>query len=102
MKWKTQNKSVRQLLTVGWWEGVSYLALLLVAMPLKYYADMPLAVTIVGSLHGVLFLWFIALVYKCYYESAISFGKAVLAFLLSLVPFGTFFLDKAVLEKNKS
>ena len=39
-------------------EGVSFLVLLGVAMPLKYYADYPMAVTVVGTVHGVLFLLF--------------------------------------------
>lgn len=39
-------------------EGVSFLVLLLIAMPLKYFADMPIAVTIVGGLHGLLFVAF--------------------------------------------
>ena len=42
-------------------EGVSFLVLLLVAMPLKYLANMPMAVTIVGGLHGILFVAFLVL-----------------------------------------
>src|SRR5262249_19012058 len=39
-------------------EGVSFLLLLGVAMPLKYFADYPMAVTVVGTIHGVLFILF--------------------------------------------
>ena len=45
-------------------EGWSYLVLLFVAMPLKYAAGLPLAVRIAGSLHGFLFLVFIAALYR--------------------------------------
>ena len=46
-----------RLRAIAYVEGWSYLVLLFVAMPLKYGADMPLAVRIVGSLHGFLFVW---------------------------------------------
>lgn len=47
-------------------EGISFLVLLLIAMPLKYFAHLPKAVTIAGSIHGVLFISFmiLALEYK--------------------------------------
>ena len=41
-------------------EGISYLLLLGIAMPLKYWAGLPLAVKIVGSIHGALFVVFCA------------------------------------------
>jgi integral membrane protein len=52
--------SLRRLRAVALLEGVSYLLLLFVAMPLKYFWEMPLAVRIVGSLHGMLFIVFLA------------------------------------------
>ncbi len=75
-------------------EGVSYLVLLGVAMPLKYLADMPLAVRVVGSLHGVLFVAYAILVGLLLARRTWSFGRAVWAMFLSLVPFGTFVLDR--------
>jgi hypothetical protein len=44
--------SLGRLRVIGFVEGVSFLVLLGAAMPLKYLADMPLAVKIVGSAHG--------------------------------------------------
>ena len=52
--------ALRQLRLVALLEGTSFLVLLFVAMPLKYLAGLPLAVRIVGSLHGLLFLMFLA------------------------------------------
>lgn len=75
-------------------EGVSFLVLLLVAMPLKYLANMPLAVTIVGGLHGVLFVAFVILAREVMSENKLGWrwmGKAMLA---SVLPFGTFYMDK--------
>ncbi|MFN9297548.1 MAG: DUF3817 domain-containing protein, partial [Acidobacteriota bacterium] len=39
----------------GWAEGISFLVLLLVAMPMKYLIGEPMAVRVIGSLHGALF-----------------------------------------------
>lgn len=47
---------LRRLRWLGIVEGCSTLLLFFVAMPLKYAADMPMAVTIVGSAHGFLFI----------------------------------------------
>lgn len=75
-------------------EGVSFLVLLLIAMPLKYLADIPLAVTIVGGLHGALFVGFmiLAFVVKDGYNK--SFGWLAKSFMASILPFGTFVMDK--------
>ncbi|HMR92179.1 MAG TPA: DUF3817 domain-containing protein [Chitinophagaceae bacterium] len=75
-------------------EGVSFLVLLLIAMPLKYFANMPLAVTIVGSLHGILFVafGFLALEVKGTYKHNLNW--LLKAGLASILPFGTFVLDK--------
>ena len=75
-------------------EGVSFLVLLLIAMPLKYFADMPMAVTIVGGLHGGLFVAFIILAYLVKEEYKKNIGWLVKSFLASIIPFGTFYMDK--------
>jgi integral membrane protein len=46
---------ISNLRIIGFIEGVSFLILLLIAMPLKYYFDLPMAVKITGWIHGVLF-----------------------------------------------
>lgn len=75
-------------------EGISFLVLLGVAMPLKYLADLPMAVTIVGGLHGLLFVSFIILAYLVKEETKKSWGWMGKAFLASIIPFGTFYMDK--------
>ena len=54
MKW-----SVRQFRTLVMIEGLSYLLLLFVAMPMKYLFAMPLVVRVVGMTHGLLFIGYI-------------------------------------------
>ena len=75
-------------------EGVSFLVLLLIAMPLKYFANLPIAVTVVGGLHGVLFIGFMVLAYLVKEGYKKNIGWMVKAFLASIIPFGTFMMDK--------
>ncbi len=81
-------------------EGVSFLVLLLIAMPLKYLADMPLAVRYVGWAHGILFIayWIAAipLFTKLRWdaERIIGLGAA------SILPFGTFVMEARWLKRS--
>jgi integral membrane protein len=83
-----------RLRAVAFLEGLSYVVLLFIAMPMKYLGDMPLAVRITGSLHGFLFIWLALLALQGIRERDRSFGWATRIGVLSLVPFGTFFLDR--------
>ena len=75
-------------------EGISFLVLLLIAMPLKYAADMPMAVKIVGGLHGVLFIAFIILAWETKVEYKKGWAWLFKAFLASIIPFGTIVMDR--------
>ncbi|MCR6719685.1 MAG: DUF3817 domain-containing protein [Chitinophagaceae bacterium] len=75
-------------------EGISYLVLLFIAMPLKYFANFPMAVTVVGGLHGVLFVAFVVLSWETKREYNKGWGWFIKAFISSLLPFGTFIMDK--------
>ncbi len=52
-------KSLERLRIIGNIEGISYLVLLGIAMPMKYMGNMPQAVRIAGSVHGFLFVAFL-------------------------------------------
>ena len=75
-------------------EGISFLVLLGIAMPLKYMAKIPIAVTIAGSIHGLLFITFIRLAWEVKNKYAKSGGWMGRAFLASILPCGTFVMDK--------
>jgi integral membrane protein len=75
-------------------EGISFLVLLGIAMPLKYFAGMPLAVRVVGMAHGVLFIAYVVLVGLLFARRTWTFGFAAWALWLSVVPFGTFLLER--------
>jgi integral membrane protein len=63
-------------------------------MPLKYAANFPIAVTIAGAIHGILFIGFIILAWEAKNEYGKNFGWLGKAFLASILPFGTIVMDK--------
>lgn len=75
-------------------EGVSFLILLFIAMPLKYIAGIPMAVTVVGGLHGVLFVAFAVYAWEVKTTYKKDLRWLVKAGLASLLPFGTFYMDR--------
>jgi len=74
-------------------EGLSYLLLLGIAMPLKYAWGYPLAVQIAGSLHGGLFVVLLLAVGAALIRGRIRVHEGFMVMALSLVPFGAFFLE---------
>jgi integral membrane protein len=92
---------IGRLRLAGFTEGISYLLLLFVAMPLKYMANIPEAVKIMGWIHGALFIWFVVALLNVMATQKWKIGKSFLAFLASLIPFGTFVLD-VQLRKDES
>ena len=82
-----------RLRVVGILEGVSFLALLGVAMPLKYLAGLPQAVRVVGSLHGVLFLLFLVVLAQAALAYRWPLARVLGAVVAAVLPFGPFVLD---------
>jgi integral membrane protein len=80
-------------------EGVSYLLLLLIAMPLKYMAHYKSAVLYAGWVHGILFVLFLAMLLIVWIKYKWSFGKVMFAVLMSVLPFGSFVLDKKLKQE---
>lgn len=75
-------------------EGVSFLVLLGIAMPMKYLAGMPMAVKIVGWAHGLLFVLFCAALWQTLNVTNWPLKRAALVFLAALLPFGPFVIDR--------
>ena len=84
---------------VAFWEGISFLLLLLVAMPLKYGFGIDMAVRIVGMAHGVLFLGYCATLALA--ARRLGSRLSVLAFVLSFVPGGTFWLERRLRQDER-
>ena len=81
-------------------EGTSFVILLFIAMPLKYMMGMPLAVRVVGSIHGLLFLLYVAQLARLRTSYQWDNRFSLQAFIASILPFGTFLFDKYLREKE--
>lgn len=81
-------------------EGISYLLLLGVAMPLKYIWDKPEFVKCMGWAHGVLFVAYALLLAMCWGKYKWSFGKAALIFFASLLPVAPFIVERKLMKET--
>lgn len=88
-----KNSLIDRLRLASLLDGISYLILLGLAMPLKYMAGMPMAVKIVGSVHGFLWIALCLLLVAALLKKKLSFGWSVVIFVGALVPFMPFWLD---------
>ncbi len=79
-------------------EGVSFLIILFITMPLKYVFDNPMPNKIFGMAHGLLFVLYLLWAVQLKIEEGWSIKKLALAILASIVPFGTFWADKQLLR----
>ena len=86
--------SIRTLRILGNVEGVSYLLLLGIAMPMKYFFGMPLAVKTVGMAHGVLFIAYCLLLALQMRANKWNLLFGIYLFVATLIPFGTFVTDR--------
>jgi len=75
-------------------EAVSFLVLMGVAMPLKYIWGMPLAVKVVGWIHGILFLIFCGALFRTILAAKWPLARSALIFVAALLPFGPFVVDR--------
>ena len=78
---------------IGFIEGISYLVLLFIAMPMKYMLGIAIATKIVGMTHGLLFMAFLVILMQASQKYNFSMKDSVIFFVASLIPFGTFFTD---------
>lgn len=82
-----------RLRAVALLEGTSFLLILFVTMPLKYWYGYPALNRPVGLIHGLLFVVYVMLVIQARIEYNWSARKTALALLASVIPFGTFWAD---------
>ena len=80
-------------------EGISFIILLFIAMPMKYSFGFPMATKVVGMLHGLLVFAFIYQIIEAKREAGFTLKEAAFYSVLSLVPFGSFYTDKLLAKK---
>ncbi|TCB48948.1 DUF3817 domain-containing protein [Acinetobacter sp. ANC 4779] len=86
--------NIQTLRVIGLLEGVSFLLLLLIAMPMKYLLDNPILVKYVGMGHGVLFMLFLIVLFTVCEKQKWSIQIFILGLIASILPFGTFVFDR--------
>lgn len=80
-------------------EGISFLLILFVTMPLKYIWNIPEPTYFVGMVHGVLFVIYVVLAFWVYAAARLKLITLFWILLASIIPFGTFVADEKILKK---
>ena len=88
--------NIQTLRVVGFLEGISFLLLLFVAMPMKYIFDNPILVKYVGMGHGVLFILFLIVLFVVCEKQKWSLKMFILGLIASILPFGPFVFDTKI------
>ena len=83
---------------VSFLEGTSYLLLLFVAVPIKYWMDDPQYVKLLGMPHGLLFVTYLVITFLIKSELKWSNKTLGVVILASVITFGTFYVDKKYLR----
>ena len=94
--------TVGRLRAVALVEGASFLILLGIAMPLKYLAGMPQAVTLAGWLHGLLFMAFCIALTQAHQECRWTLVRSGTVLLAALLPFGPFVIDARLRREDEA
>jgi len=79
-------------------EGISFLIILFITMPLKYIFEYPSANKIVGMAHGILFISYVVMVFMLKPDEKWNVKDTAIILLCSIIPFGTFWMDKRYLR----
>jgi integral membrane protein len=95
-------KLLQFLRILGAVEGISFLVILFVTMPLKYIWEMPEPNKIVGMAHGILFIAYCLLVVIVGYRFKWKLLTIFWALLASIIPFGTFVADKKIFKEEQN
>lgn len=90
---------VGRLRVIAFLEGCSLLLLVFIAMPVKYLLNIPEATQAIGMIHGVLFLLFIFATISISVLQKWNIGRVLLVMASSVLPFGTFYIDRKILSK---
>lgn len=93
---------IKQLRWIGITEGVSFMVLLLIAMPIKYIYGNPLPVKYTGWAHGGLFVLYIYAVLQATWVLKWEFSKMTKFVVASFIPLATFFLDANLKKEQNS
>ncbi len=88
------DSSLGRFRLIGFAEGASLLFLVVIAMPLKYFAQYPQAVKLGGLIHGIFFIQYLYQAYVVKEDKNWSHKTLAIACFVAFLPFGTFIFDK--------
>ena len=91
---------IKTLRVISYLEVISYILLLFIAVPIKYYANDPSLVKLLGMPHGLLFVAFVILSLVNSKKYNWSFIKTIVVLISSIIPFGTFYVDYKYFKNN--
>ena len=100
MQWL--KSPLERLRVIGFWEGLSFLVLLGVAMPLKYFAGWPDAVRVIGMAHGILFILYVLAAFHAATEYDWPWRRTAAVLAASVLPAGPFIVDAKVLRAERA
>ena len=98
---KLLTTPIGRLRVIAFFEGVSFLIILFITMPLKYLFETPGPNQIIGMTHGVLFFIYSLSVFEVHTKIKWGFKKSFLTMIASLIPFGTFWADHTLFKDPK-
>lgn len=92
---------IKVLRVISYLEGISYILLLFIAVPIKYYANDPSLVKLLGMPHGLLFVAYVILSLVSSKEYRWNSKKTLVVLISSVIPFGTFYVDYKYLKTDQ-
>lgn len=95
-----ENTTFSRFRLISFIEGISFLILVFIAMPLKYLAGIPLAVKIAGMTHGILFILFIIALIVAYKKYSWNNSLTFKLFVYSIIPFGFILIEKTIMKDS--
>ena len=94
------NSQLQTFRKIAMAEGISYLMLFGISMPLKYLAEIRWPNQVIGMIHGILFILYFIYLYQLIKPMNWKFKEVFLLVAASVLPFGTFVADKKMLQEN--
>lgn len=82
-------------------EGTTLLLLLLVAIPLKYKMGIPMAVSIMGPIHGIAFMIYLSILGLAFLDNTLTAFKMLIGSVAAFIPFGSFIFERVMLQEKE-
>lgn len=95
------TSAIKRFRVISMIEGLSYLLLVFIAMPIKYIGGNPDPVKMLGMAHGVLFILFMISLFETKRKESWDTGFMFQLFVYSLIPFGAFLIESKVKRLSK-